>query len=184
MDYNCIRCNNLAKTNHILYNHLVLLVHRPEFPRRHPALGLEDAVEIGQVVEAAFVADFRDVPRRVDEHAGGVSQFDIDQIIGQRPPGAELKESAEGRRTHPHHVGQVCQVDRFRVVLVDILLHLQDAPTLRTRRRVRKRGTGQHPRVLRRGQLVEQQQKLQELPEAVLLRRERIEDVIHFHNTG
>ena len=39
-------------------------------------------------------------------------------------------------------------MDRFRVVLVDVLLHLQDASALRTLRRVRERGAGQYPRAL------------------------------------
>lgn len=41
-----------------LHDHLVLLVQRPEITRRDPALGLEDTVEVGQVVETAFITDF------------------------------------------------------------------------------------------------------------------------------
>lgn len=41
-----------------LHDHLVLLVQRPEITRRDPALGLEDTVEVGQVVETALVTDF------------------------------------------------------------------------------------------------------------------------------
>lgn len=41
-----------------LHDHLVLLVQRPEITRRDPAFGLEDTVEVGQVVETAFITDF------------------------------------------------------------------------------------------------------------------------------
>lgn len=41
-----------------LHDHLVLLVQGPEITRRDSALGLEDTVEVGQVVETAFVTDF------------------------------------------------------------------------------------------------------------------------------
>lgn len=41
-----------------LHDHLVLLVLRPEITRRDPAFGLEDTVEVGQVVETAFITDF------------------------------------------------------------------------------------------------------------------------------
>lgn len=41
-----------------LHNHLVLLVQRPEITRRDPAFGLEDTVEVRQVVETAFITDF------------------------------------------------------------------------------------------------------------------------------
>lgn len=41
-----------------LHDHLVLLVQRPEITRRDPALGLEDTVEIRQIVETAFITDF------------------------------------------------------------------------------------------------------------------------------
>ena len=75
-------------------------------------------------------------------------------------------------------------MDGFRVMLVDVLLHLEDAPAFRAPRRVRERGACQHPRALRRGQLVQQQQELQELPETVLLRRERVDEMIHLHDGG
>lgn len=42
-----------------LHDYLVLLVQRPEITRRDSALGLEDTVEVGQVVETAFVTYFR-----------------------------------------------------------------------------------------------------------------------------
>lgn len=48
-----------------LHDHLVLLVQRPEITRRDPAFGLEDTVEVGQVVETAFVTYFRNVLRRI-----------------------------------------------------------------------------------------------------------------------
>lgn len=41
-----------------LHDHLVLLVQRPEITRSDSAFGLEDTVEVGQVVETAFITDF------------------------------------------------------------------------------------------------------------------------------
>lgn len=41
-----------------LHDYLVLLVQRPEITRRDPAFGLEDTVEVGQVIETAFITDF------------------------------------------------------------------------------------------------------------------------------
>mgnify|MGYP000040108840 FL=1 len=41
-----------------LHDHLVLLVQRPEITRSDSAFGLEDTVEVGQVVETALVTDF------------------------------------------------------------------------------------------------------------------------------
>lgn len=41
-----------------LHDHLVLLVQRPEITRGDSALCLEDTVEVGQVVETAFITDF------------------------------------------------------------------------------------------------------------------------------
>lgn len=41
-----------------LHDHLVLLVQRPEITRGDTALGLEDTVEVRQIVETAFITDF------------------------------------------------------------------------------------------------------------------------------
>lgn len=41
-----------------LHAHLVLLVQRPEITRRDSAFGLEDTVEVGQIVETALITDF------------------------------------------------------------------------------------------------------------------------------
>lgn len=41
-----------------LHDHLVLLVQRPEITRSDSAFGLEDTVEVGEVVETALVTDF------------------------------------------------------------------------------------------------------------------------------
>ena len=120
----------------------------------------------------------------VHEQAGGVAQLDVDQVVRQGASRTELEEPAEGRRTHSHHVGEVREVDHLRVVFVDILLHLQDAAAFRTLRRVGEGGAGQHTGLLGRCQLIEQQQKLQELPKAVLLRRKRVYQMVHLHDAG
>ena len=82
--------------NSCLDYYFFLLVDLPELARGHPALGLEDAVEIGQVVESALVADLGDVLRGVHQLAGRVPEPDVDQVAGQRAVGVLPEEAAEG----------------------------------------------------------------------------------------
>lgn len=56
-----------------LHDHLVLLVQRPEITRRDPALGLEDTVEVGQIVETALVTYFRNVLGRIHQHPRSIA---------------------------------------------------------------------------------------------------------------
>ena len=56
-----------------LHKDLGFLEQRPEIPRRIAPLGLEYTVEIGQVVEAATVADFGDILRSIHQQTGGIS---------------------------------------------------------------------------------------------------------------
>lgn len=56
-----------------LHDHLVLLVQRPEITRRDPAFGLEDTVEVRQVVETAFVTYFRNVLGRIHQHPRSIA---------------------------------------------------------------------------------------------------------------
>ena len=45
-------------------------------------------------------------------------------------------------------------------------------------------GAGEHPAAFRIGQFVQQVQEKEELVKAVLLRRERVDDVVHLHDGG
>ena len=57
----------------MLYHHTVAFEHRPEVPRGITPAGLEGAVEIGQVVEAAGIADLGNAGGGIHQHAGGVA---------------------------------------------------------------------------------------------------------------
>ena len=56
-----------------LHDHLVLLVQRPEITRGDSAFGLEDTVEVGQIVETAFVTYFRNVLGRIHQHPRSIA---------------------------------------------------------------------------------------------------------------
>lgn len=86
-----------------LHNHLVLLVQRPEITRSDSAFGLEDTVEVGQIVETAFVTDFRDILGRIHQHPRSIAEPDVQNIVRQRLAGAHPEETAESGRAHAHH---------------------------------------------------------------------------------
>lgn len=59
----------------------MLLVHFPELPGSAASFRLEHAVEIGEIVEAAFITDFGYVPGGVNQHSGGESEPDVSYVI-------------------------------------------------------------------------------------------------------
>ena len=66
----------------ILYKFFMMLVEVAENLGRMSFLFLEDAVEIGDVVESAVVAYFRDRCCGIHQKTGSVSEPYIDNIIG------------------------------------------------------------------------------------------------------
>ena len=80
----------------------VLGVYRPEIPWGAASPGLEDPVEITQVVETAAVAYLADPGTGVDEHPGSFPKTDVDYEIGQGAAGVLAEEAAEGRGGHTH----------------------------------------------------------------------------------
>lgn len=53
-----------------------------ELFRGAPFSLFEDAVEVGEVVEATVVADLADGVGGVDQQAGGIAQADVDDVVG------------------------------------------------------------------------------------------------------
>lgn len=88
---------------------------------------LEDAVEVGDVVESTFVAYFGDCLGGVDEGAGCMAYAYIYYILREGAPRAQLEEAAEGSRRHAGQGSHVVEVDGFGVVAVDGFLNLEDA---------------------------------------------------------
>lgn len=88
----------------------------------------EDAVEIGDVVEATFEADFGDGLCGVDELAGGVADAHVDDVVGECASGTQLEEAAEGGGGHAGQGSHVVEVDGPCIVAVDGFLHLEYAP--------------------------------------------------------
>lgn len=102
----------------------MFLVHLPELPRRAAPFRFEGAVEIREVVEAAFVTYLGDVPACIYQGAGGISQSYVHDIIRQCAPCPEPEETAECGRAHPYQGCHIGQPDDLAVVVVDVLFHL------------------------------------------------------------
>ena len=73
-------------------------------------------MEIGEVVEAAGIADFTDAGGGVHQHTGGVAQPDVYDVVHKRPGGMLLEKTAESAGGHPHQRSQILQAQRFRVM--------------------------------------------------------------------
>ena len=81
---------NDAKKSH---NHPILAIYCPELLGRHAPLLPERAVEIGEVVKAAAVADLGDVLGGIHERAGRDSEADVGDVeFGLREVSADKDE--------------------------------------------------------------------------------------------
>lgn len=105
---------------------------------------LEDAVEVRKIVEARLVADLRYAHGGVYQHAQGIAQADVDDVLLQAFARAELEETAERHFGHAHHVRQLAQADFFLVMLVDVVLHLLHPAAVGVLFDFGERGAGQH----------------------------------------
>ena len=74
-------------------------------------LFLKDTVEVREVIEAAVITNLRDGSLRVHQHAGGVTDTDIGDIVGEGLPGPQLEETAESGRGHTYEFSQQVQAD-------------------------------------------------------------------------
>ena len=104
----------------------MLFIHLPELPGRAAPFGLEHSIEIGQIVESAFIADFRYVPCGVNQHPGGKSKPDVGNIIGQFAVSPDTEETAECHRTHSREGSKVIEPELLGIMVVDVLFHFLD----------------------------------------------------------
>ena len=123
--------NNAGQnTIQLLYYQFLFPVALPELFGRHSLLALEKAVEIGEIVEAAIVSYFGNGALRVYQQTGGITQTDINDIVGKGLACTKPEETAKGDRRHTHHIGQVGQTYLFLIVRCDVTLHLLHAATV------------------------------------------------------
>ena len=83
-----------------------LTVKRPEFLRGHSAPVFEGTVEIGEIVKAACVADFRNAGGSVNQGPCSIAKAYVIDIRSQSLSRAGVKEAAEGGRAHSCDSGQ------------------------------------------------------------------------------
>ena len=92
----------LALSNNCTFLPIII----PELFRRTIFLFLKDTVEVREVIEAAVITNLRDGSLRVHQHAGGVTDTDIGDIVGEGLPGPQLEETAESGRGHTYEFSQ------------------------------------------------------------------------------
>ena len=101
-----------------------------ELAWRASFLFLEDAVEVTEIVESAIKTYLADTLRGIYQHAGSITQTQVDDILRDISAGMELEETAERTAAHACHRGKLRQTEFIHIVLGDEILHLQDAPTI------------------------------------------------------
>lgn len=139
-----------------------------EFRGGATAFALEDAVEVGDVVETAAIADFLDGEHASGEHPGGVAEAGLDDIVGERAAGVELEEAAEGSRRHEDDLGHGLEADLLVEMLVDILLHLVDAARVGDVPGAGETAGGEGAVIVVFGEIVEQLEEFQHAVEIIL----------------
>lgn len=85
----------------------VFQVLEPELFGRISLLFPEYPVEVGDVVEAAVVGDFRDGMRGIDQHAAGMADADIGEAVDK--PGSRflLEKAAESHFRFSRQAGYI-----------------------------------------------------------------------------
>ena len=101
-----------------------------ELAWRASFLLLEDAVEVAEVVESAIKTNLTDALGGIYQHAGSITQTQVDDILRNISAGMELKETAERTAAHACKRGKLRQTEFIHIVLGDEILHLQDAPAI------------------------------------------------------
>ena len=99
-----MQCSNIVKENFTTYMLVNLYLYKdprpgkafPEVLGGAAFLFLKDAVEIGDIVEAAVIGHFRNGLGGVDEHAGGMAEADLGQAVYKGIAGPLLEKAAEG----------------------------------------------------------------------------------------
>ena len=114
----------------ILYHYLVLFVHGPELLGSDSPAGLEYAVEIRKIVEAAFETYLRYVRGSVHQLACGKAEPDVQDIVGKGLARPEFEETAERCGCHSDHRCHIFKSERLLIVVVYELLDLLHAAAL------------------------------------------------------
>src|SRR6202012_5142800 len=112
-------------------------------------LFLENAVEIGDIIEPAMIGDLRNGMRRVDEHPARMPKPYLVQTIDKRIPGPLLYEPAERHLRHAHQPGNFTKRYRLIVIGVHVLESLLDPPAVIGKMLIGERSIGQGPHILR-----------------------------------
>ena len=168
--------NFIDEPLNFLDDHLLLPVVLPKLRWGHAFAFFEDAVEVGEVVEAAGIADFSDRLGGVDQKADGEAQADIGQEIDEALAGALLDEAAEGGFAHVDEGGYVGEAYLRLIVAVQVFDHFADAPVFVHRLVEADEGVaGQRTDVVGERELAEDHQEFQDGVESVGLARERPE---------
>ena len=110
--------------------HPFLPVILTELFRRAGFLLPEYPVEIRQVVESALIADFGYRHGRIHQQPYSISQTDVNDIVRQAFPCAQLEETAESHPCHPHHLGKLVEPHLLLIVFADIMLHFLNPPAV------------------------------------------------------
>ena len=113
-----------------LYKYPVAGIGFPEIFRNTEFLTFKDPVEIGYVVEPAFISDLGDGVGRIDQHAGGMAKADLVQAVDKGFSGAFFYKAAEGNFRHADQVCHFTQRYLFIVVVVHVFERLFDTPAI------------------------------------------------------
>ena len=92
-----------------------------------------------------------------------------------------MKETAERNRAHTHKLRQVGELERLRVMIVDVLLDLLDTTAFSSAFRMGKSAGSQHSGAVRNRKFIQDIQRLEELDETLRLIRDGIKRRIDLH---
>ena len=175
---------NAAALQHVsarvLYNQFFLDTLLPELFRGTALFLSEYAVEVRQIVEAATVTNFRDVPVGVDQQTDSQAQPVINDEVRHVFSRPQLEEAAERSGRHIRQLRQFSQGYLLGIMQGDVILHVQDAPRLLAPVELRIRSGRQLP-VFALRQFVQDGQKLKHGIESVALRRELVQHAVYPH---
>ena len=155
-----------------------------EVGRGAPLALLEDAVEVGDIVEARLVTDLDHRHGGIDQEAGSVTETDVDDIVREGAARPDFEEPTEGGRSHASHIGDRRETHLLTEMLVDVVLHLTDAATVGRCLDGGERRGGQEVEIGLDGELVEYLHQLEDARETCLQRRQFIEFAIDTHDGG
>ena len=165
----------------ILYDNSGLMIVLSELTWRAPLLLLEDAVEVAEIVESAIKTYLADALRGIYQHAGSITQTQVDNILRDVSARMELEESAEGTRAHTRQRGEIRQTEFIHIVLRDIVLYLQNTSAVILHRYLGIAARCQGSRILTLRQFIKNGEKLLHGIKAILYSTQGIQQMIYLH---